>query len=64
MTCRNIANIQGATRHAPDAIAVRTIVVVRRIQFTGVSVQVVSVGTTTRRSGPVEQDGSSVVVIC
>ena len=45
--------------HAPDAKAVRAIEVVRRIQFTGVRVQVVSVGTTTRRSGPVEQVGSS-----
>ena len=54
---------QHITHHAPDAKAVRTIVVVRRIQLTGARDQVVSVGTTTRRSGPVVQAGSSVPVL-
>ena len=52
-----------ATNHAPDARAVIAIAPVDRIQSTGVRVQVVSVGTTTRRSGPVVQAGSSVPVL-
>ena len=57
-------NIQDRTFHAPDAKAVHTTAVVRRIQFTGARAQAVSVRTTTRRSGPVVQASSSVVVIC
>ena len=51
------------TRHAPDAKAVPAIEPVRRIQCAGVRTQVVSAGTTIRRSGPVEQVGSSVPVL-
>ena len=52
------------THHAADAKAVRTIAPVRRVQPTGVRAQVVSARAIIRRSGPVVQVSSSVVVIC
>ena len=57
-------NMQDRTFHAPDAKAAPAIAPVCRIQCAGVRAQVVSEGTTIRRSGPVEQVGSSGVVIC
>ena len=51
------------TGHATDAKAARATAPIRRVQCTGVRVQVVSVRAIIRRSRPVEQVGSSVPVL-